>query len=198
MTMTASGWLLMLMITAGCTATVRDSGAPSPGNLSTADEAAWIARGGATVQPFKARLQQALLAGLAAGPDQAVDACRVEAPAIAAASGGPGVTVGRSSHRLRNPANAPRPWVRPLLDEFVAAPDRAAPRAIALPGGGVGYVEPITTQPLCVTCHGNAIPPGVQARLAALYPGDEATGFTAGDFRGLFWIEFAPGIVVPR
>lgn len=198
MTISANGWLLMLLIVAGCTASDRDTVAPSPGPLSARDEAAWIARGGATVQPFKGRLQQALRTGLAAGPDQAVDACRIEAPAIAAASGGPGVTVGRSSHRLRNQANAPRPWVKPLLDEFVAAPGQAAPRAIALPGGGVGYVEPIVTQPLCVTCHGNAIPPGVQARLAALYPGDEATGFAAGDLRGLFWVEFAPGVGVPR
>jgi hypothetical protein len=198
MTTSANGWLLILMIAAGCTATDRDPVAPSRGPLSAQDETAWIGRGGTTVQPFKVRLQQALLAGLAAGPEQAVDACRIEAPAIAAASGGPGVTVGRSSHRLRNPANAPRPWVQLLLDEFVAAPDRAAPRAIALPGGGVGYAEPIVAQPLCVTCHGNAIPPGVRARLAALYPGDEATGFAPGDLRGLFWVEFAPAAVPPR
>jgi hypothetical protein len=187
MTKTAGAWPLAMLIAAGCTAT---HAGKEPVSLSTTEAAAWSARGGEVLQPFKKRLMAALQAGLAAGPGQAVDACRVEAPAIAAASGGPGVTVGRSSHRLRNPANAPRDWVKPLLDEFVAAPAQAAPRAIALPGGGIGYVEPIATQPLCVTCHGNAIPPAVQARLAALYPGDQATGFAAGDFRGLFWVEF--------
>jgi hypothetical protein len=150
------------------------------------------------VQPFKQRLMAALQAGLAQGPDRAIDACRVEAPAIAAASGGPGVTVGRSSHRLRNPANAPRPWVQPLLDGFVASPATAAPRAVALPGGGVGYVEPIVLQPMCLTCHGATLAPAVQARIAALYPRDEATGFAPGDLRGVFWIEFAPGEVPAR
>lgn len=198
MNVAAKGWLPILMLAAGCTATDRDTSAPSARALSAADEAVWIGRGRDTVAPFKSRLMAALQAGLAGGTDRAIDACRVEAPAIAAASGGPGVAVGRSSHRLRNPANAPRPWVQPLLDGFVAAPATAAPRAVALPGGGVGYVEPIVLQPLCVTCHGATLAPAVQARIAALYPADQATGFAPGDLRGLFWVEFAPGEVTAR
>lgn len=197
MNIAAKGWLAVLMLAAGCTASDRETAAPPPRTLSAADEAAWIGRGRDTVAPFRQRLMAALQAGLAEGPDSAIDACRVGAPAIAAASGGPGVTVGRSSHRLRNPANAPRPWVQPLLDGFVASPATAAPRALALPGGGVGYVEPIVLQPMCVTCHGATLAPAVQARIAALYPGDQATGFAPGDLRGVFWVEFEPTALAP-
>lgn len=173
--------------------------APAP--LAPADEAAWIARGAATVAPFKARLQAALLAAMPAGAEPAIDTCRVEAPAIAAALSaggrGAGVAVGRSSHRLRNPANAPRDWVAPLLAGFVAQPGSATPRAVNLPSGGIGYVEPIVTQPLCLACHGEALAPAVRARLADLYPDDRATGFRTGDLRGLFWVEFGPGDLAP-
>lgn len=165
--------------------------------LATAEAAAWLERGSRTVQPFKQRLMAALQAALPAGADRAIETCRVEAPALAAASGGPGVSVGRSSHRLRNPANAPRPWVAPLLGEFVANPGAAAPRSVALPTGGIGYVEPIVTQPLCLACHGEALAPAVRARLAAQYPADAATGFRTGDLRGLFWVEFAPEALAP-
>ncbi|MBW2376809.1 MAG: DUF3365 domain-containing protein [Deltaproteobacteria bacterium] len=44
-------------------------------------------------------------------------------------------------------------------------------------------------QPLCVTCHGAELPPDLRARLAELYPEDQATGYAAGDFRGVFWVE---------
>ncbi|MBL8226641.1 MAG: DUF3365 domain-containing protein [Chromatiales bacterium] len=197
MNVAANGWLPILMLAAGCTATGRGTSAPPPRALSAADEATWIARGRDTVAPFKSRLMAALQAGLAEGPDRAIDACRVEAPAIATASGGPGVTVGRSSHRLRNPANAPRPWVQPLLDGFITTPATAAPRAVALSGGGIGYVEPIVLQPMCVTCHGATLAPAVQARIAALYPADQATGFAPADLRGVFWVEFEPAALAP-
>ena len=45
-------------------------------------------------------------------------------------------------------------------------------------------------QPLCLTCHGTELDPAIAAQIAASYPADEATGFAAGDFRGVFWVEF--------
>jgi len=55
----------------------------------------------------------------------------------------------------------------------------------------VGYVEPIFMQPLCVTCHGQTIAPELAAKLGELYPNDQATGYVAGDLRGVFWAELA-------
>jgi hypothetical protein len=47
-----------------------------------------------------------------AGPAGAVAVCREEAPNISrAVSAEMGVSIGRTSHKLRNPNNRPRPWV---------------------------------------------------------------------------------------
>ena len=54
----------------------------------------------------------------------------------------------------------------------------------------VGYVEPIVTQPLCLTCHGDVQDPALAARIKDEYPEDEATGFQPGDLRGVFWVTY--------
>jgi hypothetical protein len=53
----------------------------------------------------------------------------------------------------------------------------------------VGYVEPIFVQPLCLTCHGTELAPELEAAIEQHYPSDEATGYVAGDLRGMFWAE---------
>ena len=164
-----------------------------------AGEGAWndagaAAHGASILLPFKRDLQAALRQGLAEGPEQAIRVCRLEAPRIASALSTEDVRVGRTSHKLRNPRNAPKPWMVPLLAEYRANPKQAQPRAVALENRRVGYAEPIFVQPPCLTCHGDDIPQPVRERLAELYPEDRATGFRSGDFRGMFWAEFpAPG-----
>lgn len=148
------------------------------------------ARGAAYLAPFKSRLQQALQAGLARGPVEAIAVCRIEAPEIVTALSRDGVRLGRVSHKLRNPANGEPAWARAVLDEYLAQPAARAPRVVPVAPGRTGYVEPIVTQPLCVTCHGEAIAPEVAAALTRLYPDDRATGFRPGDLRGVFWVEF--------
>ena len=46
-----------------------------------------------------------------------------------------------------------------------------------------------TALPLCLTCHGAALSPDVEAALAESYPEDHATGYSAGDLRGAFVVE---------
>jgi hypothetical protein len=146
-----------------------------------------IVRAQNELREFKKELKSALVAGLKDGPDKAITACNVEAPNIAARHGVDGIEIGRTSHRLRNSANAPAGWVEPLLDEYVSG-ERNTYTAVALEGGRFGYVEPIRAEEVCLVCHGTAITAPIAERIAKLYPGDEATGFEAGDFRGLFWI----------
>ncbi len=160
-----------------------------------AGEEAWndagtVAHGASILRPFKHQLQAALRQGLAEGPVQALRVCRLEAPRIASALSTEDVRVGRTSHKLRNPRNAPKPWMAPLLAEYRANPKQAQPKTVALEDGRVGYAEPIFVQPPCLTCHGEDIPQPVRERLAELYPEDRATGFRSGDFRGMFWAEF--------
>ena len=146
--------------------------------------------GAELLMPFKQQLKQALLAGLAQGPDKAIAACKVEAPRIAAELSTDGIVIGRSSHRLRNPANEAPAWVAPVLDAYVATPGDLEPVGVSLPGGRAGYVEPIRMQPLCLTCHGDVKDPVLLERIEADYPQDRATGFEAGELRGVFWIEY--------
>lgn len=156
---------------------------------SELNEAKWKAAGAEAVLPFKKSLKGALLAGLEDGPLAAISACRVEAPDLAAQASIGGVKVGRASSRLRNPANAPKSWMRSTLDVYESDPNRREPVVVAVDDKTVGYMEPIFLQPLCVTCHGSALAPDLQAALGEMYPGDQATGYAAGDFRGVFWAE---------
>lgn len=143
----------------------------------------------ALLKPFKLGLQEALRTGLQDGPVAAIAACRIQAPAIAESLSKRGIRLGRTSHRLRNPANIAPTWVAPTLDRYVqgAALD---PELVKLDDGLMGYIEPITLKPLCTTCHGEVLAAPVAQRIHELYPQDRATGFKPGDFRGVFWLEF--------
>jgi len=183
--MTWAAWLFTLAFLAGC-------GEPEEPAPPAAEESAprieRPERAAAAVAALKMQLSAALKEALAESPEAAIDACRVKAPAIAAAVAGPGLAVGRTSHRLRNPGNAPEDWMRPFLDEFRAAePQPGAFRTVSLGERDTGYVEPIYLQPLCATCHGEAVDPGLLATIREHYPEDEATGFRVGELRGLFW-----------
>ncbi len=149
-----------------------------------------LARGAELLVPFKQDLQEALRLGLAQGPVQAISACQLQAPEIAEALSLDGMSLGRTSHRLRNPANASPEWVRPVLEDYVASSSDRASRIVVLPNKRLGYVEPILLQPVCLTCHGDVLAPDIESRINELYPEDRAVGFRVGDLRGVFWIEF--------
>ena len=158
--------------------------APPPEEVPSAD----VERAQQALAPFKEQLFGALTDSLAEGPASSIHVCREKAPEIAAALSVDGVEMGRTSHRLRNPANAPAPWVEPLLAAYVEDADLAEPRAVRLEDGQFGYVEPIRAIHVCVSCHGPSIDPELLAEIRTLYPEDRATGFRVGDLRGLFWV----------
>lgn len=183
------GWVRIRIV--GIVALVLSAG------VAAAQETA-LSRGAATLAPFKRDLQNALREGLANGPIEAVAACRIHAPRIAESHSQDGVRVGRTSDRLRNPANAGPAWVLPVLEAYLASSADRSPRRVRLGEGRRGYVEPIVLQPLCATCHGESIAPDLAARIAELYPQDRAVGFRVGDLRGVFWAEFPEIDPAPR
>ncbi len=145
-------------------------------------------KGAVLLAPFKADLKNELIASMQSGVDEAIAACNTAAPAIAESLSVNGVVMGRSSHKLRNPANAAPDWVVPVIDEYLAGEPK--PVTVELGDGRHGYIEPIMMQPLCLTCHGQELKAEVAEKLAELYPEDQAIGFAAGDVRGVFWVEF--------
>jgi hypothetical protein len=156
---------------------------------SGVSEQSLMDRGAGYLQPLKAQLQSELKAGMAKGVGAAIEVCRVRAPEIAADLQTDAVEMGRTSHRLRNPGNAARPWIEPLLAGYLADPENARPQLVRLGDGRVGYLEPIATQPLCLVCHGSTIAQPVREQIEDLYPSDRAVGFETGDIRGVFWVE---------
>jgi hypothetical protein len=151
------------------------------------------APGAQLLMPFKKQLMGALQKGMAEGPPAAIDVCRLQAPEIAANLSVDSVEIGRTSHRLRNPSNAGPDWAGRVLQNYLAQPASVQPQTVALEGGRSGYVEPIMTQPQCLACHGQDISPDVRAALEQHYPQDEATGFAAGELRGVFWVSYSDG-----
>lgn len=158
---------------------------------SKIQEGEYLQAGGDAVLPLKRSLKAALVRGLEGGSVNAISACRTEAPKLAEEASSPSAKVGRTSTKLRNPANAPKDWMKPLLSRYEADPESREPAVVVIDKHTVGYVEPIFAQPLCVTCHGSNLPDDLRAKLDELYPGDEATGYAAGDLRGIFWAELA-------
>ena len=154
------------------------------------DRAAWIERGEKVLSPFKKSLMGALMEGLEDGPEAAIEVCQIVAPEIAEEVSSAGVELGRTSHKLRNEQNAPRDWMQPLLDGYVATPGKTEPEVVQLKDGGMGYVKPIFVKRMCLACHGSAILPNVVSLIDESYPSDQAKDFKEGDFRGLFWVEF--------
>lgn len=156
----------------------------------TATAADDVSRAAAYLAPFKKDMKAALQAGLATGPAAAIDACRLEAPLIAERYSNDKVRIGRSSHRLRNPANATPEWVSPTLAAWLDDPDMPRdPVIVELGDDRLGYIEAIPTSPICLTCHGDALAPAIESALETHYPEDRATGFREGDLRGVFWVE---------
>jgi len=148
------------------------------------------AEGAALLMPFKTDLKAALVKGMEAGPVEAISACRIEAPQISSKLSVDGVVMGRSSHKLRNSGNASPVWLEPILRGYADGSSDLAPVDVSTGDGRVGYVEPIIMQPMCLACHGEELQADVAARISENYPEDRATGFKAGDFRGVFWVEF--------
>ena len=154
-------------------------------NLEVTDpKARAIAAKKALVEKLSEKL---MLAMSTKGPAAAIEVCSKEATKIAKAVGKKhGVTIGRTSLKLRNPANEPPAWVKPLLED---AP--AETQVVDLPEGHTGVLLPIKLQAKCLSCHGptDQIPDAILSQLAVHYPNDQATGFQADDLRGWFWVE---------
>lgn len=124
------------------------------------------------------------------GAAGAISVCKDQAPKIAQAiAREKGVMIGRTSAKLRNPANAAPVWAASLL-----ADQPAEAKLAANTDGSLGVTLPIKLAANCLACHGSpeTIDPAVKAALTAKYPKDEATGFREGDLRGWFWVEVPP------
>lgn len=177
------------------------SAALAPASAADVDKAALAAEGKQAMMSFgkqlKGELQAAMKAG---GPVNAIAVCHEKAVPIAeSVSAESGWSLGRSSHKLRNPANAPDAFEKATIEDFLArqkageSADTLVRTAIVDTPAGQSFrmVKAIPTGEVCLTCHGSDIKPEVAAKLDELYPGDAARGFSQGEMRGVFTLEKA-------
>lgn len=145
---------------------------------------------------IQSALLRELSRALAQGdPGSAVQSCHIDALAATQRVAGRHdvLGAGRTSHRLRNPANEARDWAVPFIEDHAGRRARDVDGFVVDLGNRVGVLRPVTQQPLCGSCHGPAarLQPAVKEILAVRYPDDRATGFEPGDIRGWYWVELA-------
>jgi hypothetical protein len=155
--------------------------------LADAYSPEWVAESRAMAQALgselKAELGKAMEKG---GPVSAIGVCKSRAPEIAARlSKESGADVRRTALRVRNPANAPDPLEKLLLEQFrVVLPLQAA---FEINRGGMverRFMQALPMDGVCLACHGSTLDPKVAAAIAREYPEDHATGFAPGELRG--------------
>jgi hypothetical protein len=196
----AAPWLAILALGVGC------GDHQPPADRATEEpppEAAWQAVAEADLTAaMLAQKERAMAAKMALGKNllgeleaaldsgdaaAAVEVCRGLAPAAATlVAQQHGVAIGRTSHRLRNPANQPPQWARSAVEARLAET-----RLMVGPEHQLGVLLPIRLQAECTMCHGAVEDLNEDARqaVAELYPDDQAVGFAEGDLRGWFWVE---------
>ena len=203
---TRRGWVPLALCIAGASLGCADeSGRRDSPNAARAESAvaaadtmpaqAAVDRARAAANGLGKELQGKLFAALdSGGPARAVAYCADSAQAWTARHAREGVYVRRVSLRVRNPANRPdsveERQLR-ILDSLHRA--RALPgevvRSRVTPAGGrvVEYARPILVQERCLSCHGERarLTSEVRELLANRYPADQATGYRAGDLRGM-------------
>ncbi len=164
-----------------------DMSAPTP------QVAAAVDRADAAVRQLQltliSRLKEELGRG---GPKAAVTVCRDEAQQLTASVGkAQGLAIGRTSHKIRNPRNAPRAWAAGTVASNAGRPITGATPAVFDLGDRVGVLRPIGQMAMCETCHGprEKVDAAIGDVLRTSYPDDQAVGFAAGDLRGWFWVE---------
>lgn len=167
-----------------------------------ADIAALKAEGGMIIKGFAGELKGELEAGMkSGGPVAAIGACNAKAPEVAErAAKRSGWEVGRTSHKTRNPANAPDAFEQKVLANFLARlangekPDSLVHAEVVEQNGRKLFrmIKAIPTAEVCIGCHGGSeVTPEVEAKLKELYPDDQARGFKPGDIRGVFTLSKA-------
>ena len=147
------------------------------------------------ISEFSQHLQSELRDAIATGGlEKAIEVCKLRAPAIAAAAARDGWNIGRTSLKVRNPANQPDDFERRVLEDFEqkVADGRSIESLGYYQINAVGelsefrYMKAIGTGEMCLGCHGESISAPVARRLDELYPEDAARGYSVGQLRGAF------------
>ena len=181
-----AGALATVALMAAC------GGEPPPDQPSAEVSPEKVDRARAAAAELGKRLKSRLMETIGSeGPVAAIRVCSEEAPEIARqVSADSGLTVSRTSLKVRNPDNAPDARERAVLElwrnKIEAGTPPSALEPFASDSDDFLWMKPIVAEPPCLMCHGSDVPEAVADAIAARYPQDRATGYRAGDLRGAF------------
>lgn len=148
---------------------------------------------------LKSELKQAIETGSIAG---AIEVCNKKALPLTKSNSrlaGEGVDIKRISTHIRNPKNRPDAIEQVALDYFESfendwqkIPASYTQMVITENDTNYYYYKPMKVENLCLLCHGdqNTVSPEKRQLILQRYPDDKATGYKAGDFRGLIRVRF--------
>ena len=169
-----------------------------PSALTPEEQEAYLKKGaeitGTTFVALSGALREALQQEGVAG---AVKYCNLAAyPLVDSLSRVYDADIRRTSLRVRNPQDKPTEAELAVLKAYHANREAGAP---LLPGveltgsSAVTFYAPILIQEACLQCHGKLGETLLEEDytvIRELYPGDEATGYQAGDLRGMWSVTF--------
>ncbi len=144
-----------------------------------------------------ARLSKELMAAINAdGPSGAIDYCQINAlPITDSVATAFGVTVQRVTDRARNPLNKADSDDINIMSQYraaIAASEELKGKVLNQDNQHI-YYAPIRINGLCLQCHGSQdtdISSETLTTIQSKYPEDQATGYVAGDLRGLWKVSF--------
>jgi len=195
-------WLVISSLLAfiACTNdTTPQETAPESLTLSSTEQEQYLEKGksiaGATFTALSSQLRAALQRG---GVQEAVNYCNVVAyPLVDSLSKVHQASIRRTSLKIRNAKDAPKPHEQVALEQYqqmAADGEDLKPTVERIDEQKVAFYAPIMTMEMCLQCHGTVGEEVAQADydlIKKLYPEDEAIGYSEGDWRGLWSIEFS-------
>lgn len=167
-------------------------------NKTTEDAVVWKSKGDSLVTKTFDTLRNTLTKAIGEkGFAGAVEFCTTQALELTNSFTSEGITIKRSSDKLRNPANAPDSIEQRILSAFLQLKKEDGEIKPVLEKDAAGnhhYFKPIILQAMCLNCHGDKttqIKPDVWNVIQQKYPADAAFDYKEGDLRGLWHVMFS-------
>lgn len=192
--------IISLMVWGGCSNAPEEQSVTHESPMEVADDTGQMKIGKEVADSVGSVLKGNLMKAMGeGGPVNAVEFCSTRAlPLTEAFNGKYGVSVRRTSDRLRNPANAPTALEQQVIADYRAAQAAGTPpvpMVVLDAEGRKVFFAPIFTGGPCLICHGNEanMDESLRAKLTELYPEDNATGFNIDELRGIWSVVFVKG-----
>lgn len=182
--------ILLAALWAGCQGERKNA-------LTEEEQAQYTRKGQDIVQNVAAIITSAVTKSINdGGVAKAAQYCSyIAIPMVDTLAAGHGVTIRRTSDKIRNPKDAPTERELEVIKQFQqqkAAGKELQPLVEVIDPATVAYYQPILIQPLCLSCHGmpgETMTEDDYGIIKYLYPDDEATGYALGDLRGIFSLQ---------